>query len=387
MLKPMSKISLLLVAVLSLSCGKSKESPSAGTVETEKPTTEPSEPALKPGDATVFKVVLKIKGTPSNIRFSELKYDKQGVFSMDWDDGSVTSLESAKLFEELKYSDGTGKMIPWRAGIAVIGQSSYNDQEVGNWQGQSNVTYEEMKTLLSKGWDLENHGLYSGIGGGYTKANALEDLEEMHKLILERQGYKMAVTVVPSAENGYVEASKRMGYLAATAQRGDLGGDLEAYPGAEWMALTQINTWPPGFKYLTRLFTDHWEEADWVQEKMEELLDTSNKSAKKLLRVGTHNSSSPAFNTLMSSLSTKMAGKFWVCSMRELMEYEKVKEEAELKVEEGTVTIRMPPDLRWEDFTLIIEGAEVESATCQQADAITFSGSMVNVYKDRYKEF
>jgi len=301
---------------------------------------------------------------------------------MDWDDGSNTSMDAMALFKDLTIPDGTGKEIPWRGGVAVIGRSAYNDNELGLMKDLSSVNYEQMQTLIANGWDIENHGLYSGFGGIHESNSAFEDIEELDKLIRSRIGYKMAVTVVPGMENGYVEAAADLGHLAATSQRNDVGGVYVPQPEAEWKPLTDIHTWEPGFKYLTRSFTDGW-DSNVIVEKTTELLSKSSGAARKLLRIGTHDSSPEGFAKLVTQLHAAMAGDYLVCSLRELMEYEKFKSESVLTVNGESITVQAPAGLRWEDFTLVIEGAAVVSATCDQADDVTFSGNMVNVYKDR----
>ncbi|GAB3019216.1 hypothetical protein GCM10027051_25330 [Niabella terrae] len=374
---------LVVTALALVSCFKDANLPPQEGVVPEEPEIEiPNNVVPMDYSATTFKIELTFKGTPTAIRFADLKYNKKGALSMDWDDGSNTSMDALTVFKALEIPDGTGKKIPWRAGVAVIGKSAYNDIELGLRSDLSNVSYEQMKTLIANGWDIQNHGLYSGFGGNFEVKTPAEEVEQLDKLILERIGYKLACTVVPGQEDGYVEAAAQFGHLAASSQRNDVGGIYAPVPEAEWRPLTDIKTWDPGFIYLTRSFTDTWELAG-LQDKLTELVSTSDAKIHKLLRIGTHDSAPEGFKAFVTRADAAMGGSFLVCSMRELMEYEKLKKEAKLSVNGGTVTVQAPAGLRWEDFTLLVEGAEVLSVSCDQADEVRFSGNMINVYKDR----
>ena len=391
MFKLFINVSLLLSTLTAVSCVENgtelpeplpeEQIPAEQSPETQEP--EGITPGVPWDDTpTTFTVQLTFNGTPTNIRFADLKYNKIGAFSMDWDDGSNTCMDAMELFNSLTVPDGTGKDLPWRGGVAIIGRSAYNDIELGASDDLSNISYEQMNTLIANGWDIENHGLYSGGGGNYESETPSDDIKNLDRLLLSRIGYKMAVTVVPGMEDGYVEAAAEQGHLAATSQRNDVGGSYVAHPEAEWKPLTDIQTWDPGFKYLTRLFTDTW-DSEAIAEKVEELLQDDGQTSRKLLRIGTHDSSPEGFKEFIAKLSVEMDGRYLVCSMRELMEYHTLTSKSVLTVDGQSITVEVPAGLRWEDFTLVVEGAEVLSATCDQADEITFSGNLVNVYKDR----
>ena len=383
MFKYIIKLNFLLSIFAITSCTKTNSQPPSDTSKPGNQNEETLTPSI-PWDntPTTFNVVLTFSGTPTEIRFADLKYNKFGVFSMDWDDGARSSLEAMTLFNRLEIPDGTGKMIPWRAGVAIIGKSAYNNIELGNEIYSGALQYNDMVELISNGWDMMNHGLYSGFGGNNESASAFDDVRDLDELLLSRIGYKVAATVVPGMEDGFVEASAELGHLAATSQRNDVGGKFAAVPDAEWKPLTDISTWDTGFKFLTRSFTDTWNASE-LTEKATELVATSNKTTHKLLRIGTHDSSPTEFNDFITQLNEKMNGNFLVCSLRELMEYEKIKTESKLTIHDGSITVQVPAGLRWEDFTLIVDGAEITSATCTEADEVTFSGNLVNIYKDR----
>jgi len=385
MFKYIIKLILICSTLAAISCTKSSNQQPSDPSQPNGQDREELKPAAPWDDTpTTFNIILTFNGTPTTIRFADLKYNKIGAFSMDWDDGARSSLKAMKLFNELEIPDGTGKTIPWRGGVAIIGKSAYNDTELGNDTYSEVLQYGEMIELVSEGWDIMNHGLYSGFGGNNESASAYDDVAELDELLHSKIGYKVAVTVVPGMEDGFVEASAQLGHLAATSQRNDVGGIYAPIPDAEWKPLPDMATWNPGFKYLTRSFTDSWNSNDLI-EKTTELVTTSNGTTHKLLRIGTHDSSPDGFNDFIAQLNEKMGGDFLVCSLRELMEYEKIKTESVLNVNDGLITVQVPAGLRWEDFTLLVEGAEVLSATCVEADEITFSGNLVNVYKDRLK--
>lgn len=383
MFKYIIKLFLVFSTFTTISCAKNNNQLPADHLDPDNQDKETIKPSAPWDDTpTTFNLLLTFSGTPTEIRFADLKYNKIGVFSMDWDDGARSSLEAMKLFNELEIPDGTGKMIPWRGGVAIIGKSAYNDMELGNDSYSGALQYGDMVTLVSNGWDLMNHGLYSGFGGNNESTSPLNDISDLDELLHAKVGYKAAVTVVPGMEDGFVEASAELGHLAATSQRNDVGGKYVAIPDAEWKPLTDITTWDRGFKYLTRSFTDSWDSSDLI-EKTTELITTSDETTHKLWRIGTHDSSPDGFSDFIVQLNEKMNGDFLVCSLRELMEYEKIKTESALTIGDGSITVQVPSGLRWEDFSLIVEGAEVLSVTCAEADEVTFSGSLINIYKDR----
>src|SRR5690606_16735430 len=140
-------------------------------------------------------------------------------------------------------------------------------------------------------------------------------------------------------------------------------------------------TWTPGFKYLLRSFTDTWDYATEFQDRIDDLL-TSTASVNKLFRIGTHDSSPTGFNDFVSYIQTNSSDNIWVASMREIVEYYILSTQATISINGSSVNVQVPEGLRWEDFSLVIDGATVTGATCSEADDITFSSNLVNVYKD-----
>lgn len=324
---------------------------------------------------------LTFSGTPSSIEFADLKYNKQGVLSLGWDDGVPTSLDANDMFQTTTYDDGTGLDIPWRAGVAVIGRSSFNDIEYGNTPASGAIQYSDMLDLISAGWDIQNHGLYSNTGDNFGSDTPLDDISDLDALIMDRIGYQMNVTVVPSNEQGYVEGADTAGHIGATSQNDNVGGAIPPYPTAQWQAITDIATWPAGFKYLLRTFTDTWNQADF-QDRIDDLINNSSASVHKLLRIGTHDSSPSGFADFVDYIQDNSDDRLWICSMRELLEYLIIRDNATISVNGNTVSVEVPAGLRWEDFTLIVEGATVTGASSPDADSITFGGNIINFYKD-----
>lgn len=331
-------------------------------------------------------LTVQFDGTPTNVSISPLKYNKQGVLSLDWDDGVPTSLDANDLFQTTTYDDGTGSSIPWRAGVAVIGRSSFNDVEYGNTPASGAIQYSDMLDLIADGWDIENHGLYSNTGDNFSSDTPLDDVVDLDALILDRIGYIMAATVVPSNEQGYVEGANTAGHIGATSQNDNVGGSITPYPSAQWQPITDIATWPQGFKYLIRQFTDSWDVSSF-QDRIDDLIDNSSGSVHKLLRIGTHDSSPAGFGNFVSYIQNNSDDRLWICSMRELLEYLKLRDMITVNSTENTITLDFEADdnMRWEDVTLLVEGATVVSATSSNADSVTYSDNLINVYKDKYQ--
>src|SRR5690606_5382925 len=158
-----------------------------------------------PPESTIT-VNIQFSGTPTLIRFSNLKYGKEGVMSLDWDDGAFSSIAASELMEDAVYTDGAGKSLFWRGGLSVIGRSPFNNTELGD-SSSGAVQYSQMLDLIAKGWDIQNHGMYSTDSGNFTSPTALDDIVDLDTLILDRIGYPIATTVVPAALPGYVQGA------------------------------------------------------------------------------------------------------------------------------------------------------------------------------------
>src|SRR5690606_36595836 len=103
MFKYIIKLILICSTLAAISCTKSsKQQPSDHPSQPNDQDQEELKPAAPWDDTpTTFNIILTFNGTPTTIRFSDLKYNKIGAFSMDWDDGARSSLKAMKLFNEL----------------------------------------------------------------------------------------------------------------------------------------------------------------------------------------------------------------------------------------------------------------------------------------------
>lgn len=350
----------------------------------------------EPPTASKIEITFENQITDATVSTADLKYNLFGVLSMDWDDGSITAVNAAALFDTLFLNDGTGRNINWRAGVAVIGRSWFNNNELGDNTG-SNISYAEMQDLISKGWDIENHGLYSKLSitdpfnnGG----SAIKDLEDNDALILDRIGYKMKATVVPGSDVGYVQGANTLGHFAVSSQRDDVGEGMPSLPSADWQPLYDLKNANDSFKYFLRFFADG---PDWgssnLTSKLTQLINDSNANVHKLMRIGTHNSDSPEFNTFITNANTAMAGKIWVCSMRELMEYLIVKNKSVVSstIAGNKLTIEVdytavPEDVIFKDLTLLCKDGSntITGITVNGFNDVTYNTNtgLINIYSN-----
>lgn len=334
------------------------------------------------------------------VQFADLKYDTLGAVCFDWDDGSLSSINALTLFNQKTIDDGSGtRSINWRAAVAVIGRSTFNNVELGDDSG-ANITYAQMLQLIASNWTIANHGLYSTLDDGdpFPEASqkpwsAVKDIEGLDALIQSAIQYQMATTAVPGNFQGYVEASRDFGYLAATSQRDDVGGDLESLPAADYLPLYNLKTADASFKYFLRFFKDGeaWGDGQ-LASKLDQLVSRASTEDKPLLVIGTHDSDSQEFVDFINYADTEMAGKIWVVSMKEMMEYFVLKETVQLTAEIVGNTVKItvdysnvPPGIEHREITLLVSDTSntITAITNTTADDVTsnINKGLINIYK------
>ncbi|WP_257668232.1 hypothetical protein [Parapedobacter tibetensis] len=330
----------------------------------------------------------------STASIADLKYNKQGVFQMDWDGNVLTAIDGRTLFDTLIFDDGTGAQVNWRGTLAVMGKGNWTDNEIGDAPG-TYVTYAQMSDFVNSGWDIANHAMYGTDTGPYNNGGDLEwDLSSLVDLIALRTDYIVNTIINPASATGYSIAGNATGHIANTGTNKEPADTFPCLPEEGWMPLTDISTWPPGFKYLIRDFSDLWDASTLVafKAKIDALLSDSTTSVHKLFRAGTHDSSPSGWGDFIEYIvSSDTTGKLWICSLRELIEYLALKDNAVIQTNliGNMLNIQLTiPDItnfRWDDLTLIVSGGTITEVTCDGYDRVTFNSSgLINLFNDRF---
>lgn len=325
---------------------------------------------------------------PSNpvVSIAPIKHNLKGVFMVIWDDSSKTVITSKSFFNSKTFKDGAGGFRNWTGSVALIGKSSFNDNEYG--LNPDNVLYTEMPGLVQDGYALINHGLYSDKS---VLGTASQDITGLNELILERVGYKLNTIVVPGNEVGYVSAGLDLGFLGVTSQRDDVGQDigLPSNPSADYMPLATMSSLDILYNYLLRSFADglYWADGQLVSKRDQMLEDVE-----KILIIGSHNTTGQQFIDYINSSNIAFDGNIWVTSFQEFLEYVKVKNTIQInqQIINGKLVIdldysNVPVDLRWKDVTLMIsDGANaIQSISVNGYDnSFNTQTGLINIFNE-----
>jgi hypothetical protein len=350
-------------------------------------------------------VIVDFKTTPNYAvsNFTNLKYDKQTVLNIEWDDGNQNCLDGLAVFNGglasngINYtgnffSDGCGNNLSYKGAVAVNGYNNYNMAEWGDDYPEK-ITYLQMKELISKGWDIENHSLKHISLPNLTSAK--QDLSEMNQLIFDRIGYVMNTLVVPTNFLYYMKAASELGFISGTTQADLLKDGITLYPSYAWnenIELNKINE--TGFIGLNRAFNDNWSDTKALKEAINNTITSSSSNENKLIRIGTHNIQDiKNFANFITYINEISKDKLWVTSMRELFEFRIVKQKTEKKekLSRKKLVILLNQEnikemIRWQDLTLKIESdAEIASINIKGSDSNSFNlkTGLVNIFKQK----
>ena len=164
-----------------------------------------------------FKIKLK-SNREFKIAPAKLKFNKHFAYSFTLDDGVRSAYltafpllnggqVSAPLLSEWKndhggdgshseglfYSDGSGKKIPFKLGLAING-ASMKDLPVD----RGHLSWSEVKEMYEAGWDILNHGFHHATKPG---TNFLTEVTENMVSIRQNLGFTMSQFVVPGGES------------------------------------------------------------------------------------------------------------------------------------------------------------------------------------------
>ncbi len=353
------------------------------------------------GSNIVIKVVFNSIPAYAKSHFTNLKFGKAAVLNFEWDDNTTDCLTGLAIFNGglatngitypgKTFTDGCGNKINYRSALAVNTLSDYNGEELGlKYPGK--VSYQQMKGLINQGWDIENHSSKHADQKSLTSAKA--DLTKANQLIFDRTAYNMNTLVVPTNYNFYMKAAEELGFLAGTTQADDAKDGLIIYPSNAWKNNVDFMKIPYGFTALNRLFNDDWSNTDDLKSRIEETMQTSTSSVNKLIRIGTHNTSSIAgFASFINDINKIAQDRLWVTSMRELCEYRETKHQTRktevLKDNALTITLNqkdIPAMIRWRDLSMMVSSnASIKTIIINGADHSSYNlkTGLINIFKE-----
>ncbi|MBO9573654.1 MAG: hypothetical protein J7497_15810, partial [Chitinophagaceae bacterium] len=355
-------ISLLLSLVFfsSESCQKKQADTKLAVTDSLPPTpTTPVKGGDQPNpapDPTVMSFEIELSNTTDDAKaaVAGLKYNKAGWVSLEFDDNSLGALTAADILKTKSYTDGCGNNIPYAAALAAIGRSNYNNQEMGAMPGYY-VTYEQMKTMIGAGWDIENHSLYHEPTGNYSNGTDwAKNISEMDALILQKINYKMNGSVVPVNYSGFPTAAKNFGYLFSSSEStfDNLAPGLGNY-----QKVVAFDLAPVTFSAFNRIFNDDWTKMETDVKSATATLSTLTNS---YFRLGSHTVNATNLQNILDNFSSVTKDNILFIPTREIMEYRVMTTLPITYTKEGNILRvvinpqSLPSRFRWRDLSFVV---------------------------------
>ncbi|ANH80449.1 hypothetical protein A8C56_05095 [Niabella ginsenosidivorans] len=334
-----------------------------------------------------FEVVFSNTADDAKATVAELKYNKNGWVSLEFDDNSLDALKAEELLKGKFYTDGCGNNVPYAAALAVIGRSNYNNQEMGT-MGDYYVTYAQMKTMIGLGWDIENHSLYHEPTGNYNNGTDwAKNISEMNALILQKINYNMNGAVVPVNYSGFPTAAKNFGYLFSSSEStfDNLAPGL-----GDYQKVASFNLAPLTFSAFNRIFNDDWSKMETDVKSATATLITRKNS---YFRLGSHKVNINNLQNILDNFSSVTKDNILFLSTREIMEYRVMaKLPITYKTEANILKVvidpkTLPDRFRWRDLSFIVTSkAKITNIkNLNGIDKATFNPEtgLVNIFKQK----
>lgn len=351
-------------------------------------------PVINPpiGGGDIVNVTVNFGSVPvASSRFPKLKYNKNKIITMEFDDNSPEMLDAYEKLKTTYYTDGCGNNRNYSLGIATNGRHQYDNREVGT--APDAVTFSKRNELIPFGLDIMNHAFYHDPEGNFNNGtNLFKNFRDLDLQVFEKQnGYRMNVLVVPTNYAGYQLLARDNGYIGGTSE-GTFDGLVSLPVG--YASLGQTNILPNQNYYpMRRAFSDIWTNTTATQWSL--VNDLFNDATLDYLRVGTHglNGNPTNFNNWIDSIVTKANDTALFSSLREFLEYVHVtktmtKTESivgnSLKVKLDYSTVHNER-IRWFDASLVVDSNKpITSVTIDNPDfTLTYNAAtkLVNITK------
>ncbi len=333
------------------------------------------------GTGGPLSMIIHFDGPPSNFQINptKLKYNKDFAYSLTMDDADIGHFTN--IFPMLNggtsavggsetgffYTDACGNNIPFRAGLAINGNTLNN-------AGSQNFDWSDLQTMFDAGWDVFNH---SFDHCAYSACDYVAQVVDNTNAIQNNIGFQTTHFVVASGDyNGYRNPAFANGMVALYDQKYFLPGH------------------PDGLEISNALSAGDFELYRWYLEdssppygdKIDNAANNSTGGNHYWFNEFTHiiGSSGPIginnFRTYMQYIEDTYgqngSDRIWVAPLQEVYEYLQVRDNIQLShtVAGNDVTVSfdlsaIPPDLRQEALSLAVSAnANISSIEVFGAD-------------------
>ena len=343
-----------------------------------------------------IQIKITFSGNPlvASVAPKKLKYGKEGVLSIDFDDRPKVALAAATLMRS--FTDGAGNAVKYTAGVAS------NSVDIGgnDYSATGAMSIADLKTLVNQNWGISCHGYYHYIPAplvsqGFTVLDNVLFNRRYHFDQLKAAGveYVIRTGVVPGNENGYHQVWKQLGFLAGTSQ--NTFDNLAANPMSDWFngGIGEVNLVSNSYNVFARRFAElntAAGAAEWINS-INALIAQSSPTTPKILRYGLHTGEDSYLGQVFAHIESASNDRIWVTSLHELMEYFETKNKTAITQNRSgnVLTIELdqsalPDATRWRDLSLqLTADRSVASIEVMGADRYSFNPAtgLLNVFK------
>jgi hypothetical protein len=327
----------------------------------------------------ILKLIISFATAPNSAvaTVATQKFNKLGFITTQFDDGSPGWEIAANYFRDngFTYTDGCGNSIVYRGDLAIN----------GSFDNPAYVTGQQLRTLVLRGWDIDNHSDLHGNPPAST------DLTNLEVKLFNQAGYVFNGIVVPGSENGYMIAGKNLGYAYATAQSSETFDGLTGRHQIIPVALQAL----PEFMAITRDFSDDWDNVDTQNYYKTEMAKLFNGQRNHHI-FGTHSwldqsAILQGYKNVFTYIRSIAADRVLFCPAREAIEYRGMRACPMTQVLSGNVltvsinTANLSARTRWQDISLNVTGGSIASVTADGFDSTSFNSStgLVNGFKQK----
>lgn len=339
--------------------------------------------------------------TAPTVTMADFKFNKDIAFMCGFDDalinqyshmfplftGGVSGMNGVN-YPGLKYSDGTGAMVPFHATMVVpVGGLRVIDNE----DNPASYSYVKLKQMVDAGFGINNHSYYHG--GGDTPWDIVDTIKKAEQALFDYMGYRPIVGTTPASEFGYMYTFEILGYLLNNSTFNEGNAEMTRY------GKIRPNDVPTSFFNLDRAyFGDNYTDSEAADSKryIDEIYNDCDNGQKMMGNMFTHgpgevNNFDSVYTYLLNHPKNTNKNRLWVPSVQEFFEYFHVKRNTVINqsVAGNQLTLTLDqtnvhPNIRNRSMSLLLKGLNLTSVTSiTGADKFTFNAAtgLINAYK------
>lgn len=339
-----------------------------------------------------FTITLSGSASGVSATIPQLKYDKKGSITFDFDDSTMSSLDLKPYFDAATYTDGCGNNISYTAGVAVNGRFQFDNELVGEVGGighsRDSIDFSEQRNLIDGGWDILNHSYYHDADGNQTGTpkwgngnNPTLNVQQLDSLIYDEVDYKINAGVVPNSDTGYQTAFDNQGYVIGTSQ-----GTFDSYNvWDQYFWPKRFSSFPTNWGFIVghRDFAvSGWPSTDdnEMWGRAEDLITYMNSNPNEYSQIlgGTHGMNATeqqSFQRWLTYIETNAADRILFTSNREIYEYLLLRNTIGQvqNVSGNTLTITVDytnipnNNFSWFDLSFVLNSGTISNVTCSDS--------------------